>query len=209
MSELSVRRPSRKRFVYGGVAAVAAVALLLAYLLGAFEERGDIQADDVCRNVPDRQRVTETFNSVLPRAATYHFEEEQVLTPDSYFMSRCDVTGDDDDLLLTLNAKLGSDRPWREWADSEIPPNSGGDRTYFNAGVKGVSNAEVAAIWVPCYASEKASKQPWNMTVFALVHKRLKASDKEARQTLIDLATDFARQAHKDAKCDLPSRLPN
>ncbi|MEV7140013.1 hypothetical protein [Streptomyces tauricus] len=190
------------------MAAVAAVTLLLSYLLGAFEERGDIRSDDICQNVPGRQKTTEIFNSELPQAASYHFEEDQVLTPDSYFKSRCDVTGEDE-LLLTLNAKMGSARPWLEWADREIPPNSGGDRTYFNAGVKGVSNAEVAAIWVPCYASERASKQPWNMTVFALVHKPLEASDKQARQTLIDLATDFARQAHKDAKCDLPSKLPS
>ncbi|MFI1413158.1 hypothetical protein ACH4Y0_25050 [Streptomyces sp. NPDC020707] len=206
--ETSTRRAFRKAIFYGGAAGVAAIALLLSYLFGAFEKRGDIHSADVCRNVPNRQKVSETFNSVLPQATTYEFEEDQVLTPDSYFKSRCDVNGDDDALLLTLNAKMGSDRPWREWADREIPPNSGGDRTYFNVGVKGVSNAEVAAIWVPCYASEKGSKQPWNMTVFALVHHPLEASDKEARQTLKDLATDFARQAHKDAKCDLPSKLP-
>lgn len=185
------------------------VALLVAYLLGAFEERATIRAYDVCENVPDKQKVAKTLNSSLPTATRYHFRERQVATPDSYFKSRCNTYGDGDELLLTLAAEMGSARPWQEWAGDEIPPTSGGDRTYFNAGVKGVSNAEVAAIWVPCYASEKASKQPWNMTVFALVHKRLKASDKEARQTLIDLATDFARQAHKDAKCDLPSKLPS
>lgn len=186
----------------------ATVALLLAYLLGAFEKRADIRANDVCQNVPDRQKATEIFNSSLPQATSYHFSERQVLTPDSYFKSRCNVNGDDDDLLLTLTAKMGSARPWREWAEDEIPPNSGGNPTYFDAGVKGVSHTELAAIWVPCYSSESASKQPWNMTVFALAHKHLEASDDEARQKLIDLATDFARQAHKDAKCDLPSKLP-
>ncbi|MDT0419140.1 hypothetical protein RM574_27025 [Streptomyces sp. DSM 41982] len=29
-----------------------------------------------------------------------------------------------------------------------------------------------------------------------------------ARKVLLTLATDFARQAHKDARCDLPARLP-
>ncbi|MGX9921507.1 hypothetical protein ACWIG4_16795 [Streptomyces sp. NPDC002248] len=29
-----------------------------------------------------------------------------------------------------------------------------------------------------------------------------------ARRVLPALATDFARQAHKDARCDLPARLP-
>ncbi|GHA54638.1 hypothetical protein GCM10010372_63320 [Streptomyces tauricus] len=209
MTVPSDRRPVRKSFIYGGVAATAAVALLLAYTLGAFEKRGDIRAEDVCSNVPDRQKATGIFNSVLPVASAYHFEETQDTTADWHFNSRCNVNGDDDKILLILSAEMGSARPWREWAANEIPPNSGGDRTYFNAGVKGISNTEVAAIWVPCYASERSSKQPWNMTVFALVHKPLEASDKQARQTLIDLATDFARQAHKDAKCDLPSKLPS
>ncbi|NGO45759.1 hypothetical protein [Streptomyces ureilyticus] len=46
------------------------------------------------------------------------------------------------------------------------------------------------------------------MTVFALAHNPLETSDDEARQTLTDLATASARSAHKDAKRDLPSKLP-
>ncbi|MGC5565614.1 hypothetical protein ACPYPG_22620 [Streptomyces sp. FR-108] len=208
MTEPSDRRSLRKSLVYGGSVAAAAVALLLAYLLGAFEERGTIGSADVCPNVPDRQEAAKLLNSVLPQAATYRFTERKDLTPDRHFNSRCNADGGDDDLLITLSAQMGSDRPWQEWADREIPPNSGGDRTYFNAGAKGISNAEVAAIWVPCYANEKTSKRPWNMTVFARSYGALEASDKKARQTLITLATDFARKAHKDAKCDLPSKLP-
>ncbi|MCX4235998.1 hypothetical protein [Streptomyces ortus] len=204
----SARKSLRSPLVYIAITASAAAALLVAYLFGAFAERGTIQANDVCQNVPDRRKVVKKLNSSLPSAADYRFGERQVVTPDSYFKSRCNVYGDEDELLLTLAAEMGSARPWQEWVEDEVPRTSGGDRTNFNAGVKGVSNAEVAAIWVPCYASEKGSKQPWNMTVFALVHHPLEASDKEARQTLKDLATDFARQAHKDAKCDLPSKLP-
>ncbi|WP_327697411.1 hypothetical protein [Streptomyces sp. NBC_00459] len=103
---------------------------------------------------------------------------------------------------------MGTARNWQEWAKGEIWSNYGRKSIYFNAGLKGVSNAEVAAIWVPCYAGEEAQKAPWNMSVAAFSVEPLEASDKEARQTLIDLATTFARQAHKDAKCDLPSKLP-
>ncbi|WP_314412645.1 hypothetical protein [Streptomyces sp. DSM 40484] len=207
MTEPSDRRPLRKSILYGGTVAAGVTALLLAYLLGAFEERGTIQSKDVCPNVPARQEAAKIFKSVLPRAATYKFEERKDLTPDWHFNSRCNARGEDDNLLLTLSAQMGSDRPWREWADREVPPNSGGDTSYFSAGVKGVSNTEVAAIWVPCYAKEKASKQPWNMTVFARSYGPLEASNKEARKALVTLATNFARQAHKDAKCDLPSKL--
>ncbi|PSM38900.1 hypothetical protein C6Y14_34895 [Streptomyces dioscori] len=149
------------------------------------------------------------LDSVLPRAPNYSFNGTWRPDRNWEFRSTCTVTGDASESLLILAAEMGSARPWKQWAETEIPPNSGGKTTYFAAGLKGVSNAEVAAIWVPCYASEKTSKQPWNMTVLADALKPLETSDKEARQTLIDLATDFARQAHKDAKCDLPSKLPS
>ncbi|MFS8204859.1 hypothetical protein ACLVWQ_40075 [Streptomyces sp. CWNU-52B] len=207
MTESSARKALRSYLTYGAVAATIAVALLVAYLFGAFEERGNIRADDVCQSVPDRQKATKIFNSVLPQASAYDFDETQGPTAGRHFNNHCTVNGDDEDLLI-LSAEMVSAVPWREWTKAKIPWFSEGDRT-FNAGVKGVSNTKVAAIWVPCYASERASKQPWNISVFALAIEPLEASDKKARQTLIDLATDFARQAHKDAKCDLPSQLPN
>lgn len=209
MSEPTKRRFLRNPYLYAVVVVVAAGAVLTAYLLGAFEKRGHIQADDVCLHVPDRPEAAKAFNSILPRAAEYRFIETWRPDRDWEFRSVCGVKSDEDKALFYLHATMGSARPWQQWAEGEIPPNSGGKTTYFNAGLKGVSNAEVAAIWVPCYAHERASKQPWNMTVFAHALKPLEASDKEARQTLIDLATSFAHQAHKDAKCDLPSELPN
>ncbi len=190
------------------MAATVAIALFIAYRFGAFEKRGDVQADDVCLHVPDRQTTAEIFNSVLPRASEYHFVGTWNPDRDWQFMSTCFVEGNGDKTIFSLTAQMGSTRPWQQWAKAEIPPNSGGKVTYFDAGIKGVSNAQVAAILVPCYASEESSKDPWNMTVFALALEPLEASDKEARKTLIDLATAFARQAHKDAKCDLPSMLP-
>jgi hypothetical protein len=197
-----------KTLIFGAVAATAAIGLFIAYCFGAFEKRGDVQADDICLHVPDRQRTAEIFNSVLPRASEYHFVENWSPDRDWHFMSTCVVEGNGEKAIFSLSAEMGSARPWQQWAKTEIPPNSGGKVTYFDAGLKGASNAEVAAIWVPCYASEESSKDPWSMTVLALALEPLEASDKEARKTLIDLATVFARQAHKDAKCDLPSKLP-
>ncbi|CCK28234.1 hypothetical protein BN159_3855 [Streptomyces davaonensis JCM 4913] len=149
------------------------------------------------------------FNSILPQSAQYHFRETWHPETDWSFKSNCSTRGEGDKALFSLTAEMGSARPWQQWAETEIPPNDGGKITYFDAGLKGISNAEVAAIWLPCYAHEETSKQPWSMSVFADALKPLEASDEEARQTLIDLATSFARQAHEDAKCDLPSKLPS
>ncbi|GAA2641218.1 hypothetical protein [Streptomyces vastus] len=207
MTEPSARRALRKPFVYGVVAVVAAMGLLVAYLLGVFEKRGDIKADDVCSNLPDRQAAADIFNSALPRAASYNFVMRATPIPDWHYISHCTGTGDGDN-LLNLNAKVGPARSWRTWADRTLPPTSGGKRTYFNAGIKGVSTADLAAVYVPCYRSEKTSKARYNMTVFAQAPQGLEGSDNEARKTLIDLATALGRYAHEEAKCDLPSKLP-
>ncbi|MFJ3778450.1 hypothetical protein ACIPX0_42900 [Streptomyces sp. NPDC090075] len=184
-------------------------AVLAAYLLGAFEKRGEIQADDICRQVPDRPKAAKIFNAVLAQSSKYEFTGTWRPDQGWGFRSTCFAMGDNDKTLFSLTATVGYARPWQQWAEDDIPPNGGGKITYFNAGVKGISNAQIAAIWVPCYAHEKTSNAQYNMTVFALALNPLEASGKEARKTLIDLATSFARQAHKDAKCDLPSKLPN
>lgn len=208
MSDLRNRKYPRKPFLYGAVIAVVAVALVVAYFMGAFEDRGHIKANDVCRNVPDREEAAKVLNSVLPGSPKYHFAE--TWRPDAGwgFRSVCGVEDQDNKALFYLDAKAGPAIAWQQWAKTHIPPNNGGKVSYFSAGQKGISNSEVAAIWVPCYAHEKTSNARYNMTVFADALKPLEASGKEARQTLIDLATSFARQAHKDAKCDLPSNLP-
>ncbi|CCK28235.1 putative membrane protein [Streptomyces davaonensis JCM 4913] len=209
MTEPTRHRRIRQPFIYGGTAALAAAGLLTAYLLGAFEKRGHIDADDICRNVPNRKATAQIFNSELARSARYDFTENWRPDPDWSFISRCTAHGDDDRALFTLHAKAGPDKSWQQWAKTHIPPNDGGEITYFDAGVKGLSNAEIAALWMPCYTHEKTSNSQYNMTVYAFAIDPLEASDKEARQTLIDLAISFARKAHKDAKCDLPSKLPN
>jgi hypothetical protein len=208
LTEPTKRRLLRNPYVYGVVVVIAVGSVLTTYLLGGFEKRGHIQADDICLHVPDRQEVARIFNSVLPQATEYHFTETWRPDRDWQFRSVCAVEDKERNALFYLQAVVGSARPWQQWARTNIPPNSGGKSEHFDAGLKGISNAEVAAIWVPCYAHEKTSKSQYNMTVFAHALKPLETSDREARQTLIDLTTSFARQTHKDAKCDLPSKLP-
>ncbi|MFJ2260038.1 hypothetical protein ACIOKD_17120 [Streptomyces sp. NPDC087844] len=203
------RRGIQKSHIYGVVAAIVATCLLTVYLLGAFEERGTIRSDEVCRNMPDRQEAAKIFNSVLPQSSKYDFDETWRPDPDWGFKSQCGVGDENNERLLYLEARAASTTSWQRWAAHEIPSKAKGEEKNFGAGIKGVSTADLAAIYVPCYAREKTSNEPYSLTVLAHSLKPLEASDKEARQTLIDLATDFARQAHKDAKCDLPSKLPS
>jgi hypothetical protein len=208
LTESSERKSRRKPFIYAAVAVAAATGLLVAHLGGVFDaERGTITADDVCRNLPDRQAAAGILNSVLPQAARYDFVTRSTPTPDWDYISNCSGTGDGKN-VLNLHAKAGVAMPWRQWADHSLPPSSG-KRTYFNSGIKGVSTADLAAIYIPCYRNEKKTKEPYNLTVFAQAPEGLESSDKEARRTLIDLATAVGRYAHEEAKCDLQSKLPD
>ncbi|MFJ2818335.1 MULTISPECIES: hypothetical protein [unclassified Streptomyces] len=210
MSEPSSQKFARKPYIYSAVVVfVVGISLLAAFLLGVFDKRGHIEADDICRNVPNQSEAAKVFNSVLPKESEYHFVETS--RSDAYwgFRSGCRVKGTSGTTLLSLDVEPSPAAPWQQWVKSHVPPNDGGKLSSFNAGLKGVANTQVAAIWVPCYAHESTSKARYNMTVLADALKPLEVSGGDARQALIDLATSFARQAHKDAKCDLPSQLPD
>ncbi|MFJ4439625.1 hypothetical protein [Streptomyces sp. NPDC088923] len=46
------------------------------------------------------------------------------------------------------------------------------------------------------------------LVVSVTAHTPLDASDTKATSVLEELAVDFARQAHEDAECEVPARLP-
>ncbi|MPY30726.1 hypothetical protein FNH09_05170 [Streptomyces adustus] len=162
----------------------------------------------MCQNLPDRRAAADTFKSVLPQAAQYDFVMTSTPDPDESYSGTCSAIGDDSQHLLNLHADMGVAMSWEQWAEQELPPTTG-KVTYFSAGIKGVSTSDLAAIYVPCYSSETNTKQPHNLTIFAHALKSLKGSDSEVRQELIRLAESFGRYAHREAKCDLPSRLPD
>ncbi|NDZ81851.1 hypothetical protein G3I19_25615 [Streptomyces sp. SID10853] len=150
--------------------------------------------------------MADTLDSSLPQADRYRFSVTSDNKPDWSYNISCTVDGDKKE-LLQLTAKMGVEMPWREWEKNHVPPRSG-ETSYFNAGIKGVSGPALAVIDVPCYTHESSSGQPHNLTVTALAFKPMQGSDKQIRQDFVDLALDFARASHKDAKCDRPSQLP-
>ncbi|MEU0176902.1 hypothetical protein ABZ178_26660 [Streptomyces massasporeus] len=188
------------------MAAVAVFGLLVAYLLGAFEGRGTVKADDVCRQLPDQQAAADIFNSILPQAASYEFVTGPSAKADWHYNSDCFAKGDGENLLI-LHANAVSTVSWRRWADHELPPIEGKVED-FSSGVKGISADNLAAIYVPCYSREQVSKEPYSLTVYAEAPQGLEGSKEEGRQALIELATTVGRYAHEEAKCDLPAKLP-
>ncbi|MCX4665219.1 hypothetical protein OG453_00775 [Streptomyces sp. NBC_01381] len=214
MTEPHDRKHSRKSRVYGLVAAAGtaavATAVSLAYYFGAFDSwtRERIQADEVCRNLNDKQSAADIFNSALPPSSHYDLRERFSTDTGWRYRINCGVD-DGDNRLLSLTAHTFTAPSQKVWEDELLPPLKG-KATYFDAGVRGVSTPGVAGIYVPCYRSGRKDALPnTDLNVYALAVEPLQGSDKENRQQLIDLALDFAHTAHKQADCDRPSKLPD
>ncbi len=193
----------------GGVACGLAVlvGLGIAYAMGAFDSRGRIAAEDVCAHTPDRGKVAGTLESALPQAASYSFRERWSPGKDMDFRSSCSVRGDGD-ILLMLTAEPNTVSTWSDWQEYAVEPEDRRGLSRFTAGKHAVANTGVAALAVPCSLYAGMKGVPLYLTVVAQAGKPLEVPDGEARSVLVRLATDYARQAHKDARCTLPSRLP-
>ncbi|MFG2497295.1 hypothetical protein ACGFSB_03620 [Streptomyces sp. NPDC048441] len=213
MEEANGRKPARNLRTFGliAVTVVGAISLALIYHFGVFdsESRGHIKADSVCENLHDRKGAAEVFNSALPQFSSYDFQEQLNPPADYSYRSNCEVLGNQDTALLDLTANMAFAEAWQKWEKKVIKPRSHGEITYFDAGIRGVSSSNLAGIYVPCYTRERSSKQAHNLNVIALAIEPLQGSEKTKRQKLIALALDYAHTAHKQAKCDLPSKLPN
>ncbi|ASY33636.1 hypothetical protein CAC01_13920 [Streptomyces sp. CLI2509] len=205
------RGTRKKRWLVVG-AAVCGIAVLVAlgvvYAIGGFSPRGKISADDVCPHTPGRGKVAETLGSVLPKASSYSFRDRWSPKGGMGFRNSCTVRGDGKVLLL-LTAEPNTVSTWQDWQQHSVDPEDQRGLSRFPAGEHAVANSTVAALAVQCSPYEEMEgAPPVYLTVVAQANRSLDVSGDKARSALVRLATDFARQAHKDARCDLPSRLP-
>ncbi|MFG2497297.1 hypothetical protein ACGFSB_03630 [Streptomyces sp. NPDC048441] len=210
---MSVRRVRVYLLAAAGSAVV--ISLLLAYFLGAFDSKSSdhFESSDVCKNLRNKQAAADIFNSLFPQSNKYSVIQASKGATVEYYGADCEVRGDDGESFLRLNAFLTATEPkksnGKEWDGDVFKPLSRGEIRHFDAGIKGTSASNLAGISVPCYGSGKFDKLPYHLAVYAHAPQSLRGSDKGKRQKLIDLALDFAHTTHKQAKCEVPSRLPD
>jgi hypothetical protein len=77
----------------------------------------------------------------------------------------------------------------------------------FKAGVMATASITRAAIQVPCHPAGSDTGMHRNLGVNVFLREAGEASEKDTRQALIDIVRSAAEYAHKDAKCELPSKL--
>ncbi|MGW5865805.1 hypothetical protein ACWFRJ_26885 [Streptomyces sp. NPDC055239] len=215
MTEPSHHKRIKKTSLYGMLAAAAvAAALLTSYALGAFDSEPEvrIQADDVCSGIQDKKAAAQEIDSLLPKSGKYDFRDLSRTKSKGHYIGECYVVGDQGDVYLHLVASLGFKAPkdnTKDWESRTLKPLSRGEVIHFDAGLKGTSASNLAGIYVPCFSPGKVGELPYNLTVFANAEQSLVGSEKVKRQKLVNLALDYAHTAHKQAKCDRPSKLPD
>ncbi|MDT0421395.1 MULTISPECIES: hypothetical protein [Streptomyces] len=195
-----------------GIVVVVAVGLFCGWYFGWRDEaRGVVRAGEMCRGLPRGTATAETLNRVLPRSSAYDFQERTYdVDPASRDYQTVCVIADDahEELLRATVDTLGSLDPGA--LEGRVWLKGGRDKDYDRpeAGISAKVNTWTAMILVPCTPGEKGDSEPTSLHVSLLLGRPLQVSDREARSTLLSMTEALARQAHADAKCVLPSRLP-
>ncbi|NEA43670.1 hypothetical protein [Streptomyces sp. SID11385] len=147
---------------------------------------------------------------MLPRSSSHDFQGRVYdVDPASRDYQTVCVVADDErrELLRATVDTLGSLEPsalvGRVWLEGERDKNY--DRP--EAGISAKVNSWTGMILVPCRRGERGDGEPTSLHVSLLLGRRLQA-DPEARSTLLSLIEALARQAHADARCVLPSKVP-
>lgn len=205
--------------VIAGVLLAAVTVFLVAYFSGLppFEKRGEIKADEVCGSLADGEAATAALSKVLPDKGEYRFDGQDGLRSDqseSSFESNCFVWSDGKTVfgISTELVRSSSPKLWQEQVlrdEREEVVNGGGKPVAFEAGENAFASSRMAAVYVPCVSDGKVPGGPRNLSVVARAVQEPAASATDARQGLAKLALLMGERAHQQAKCDVPSKLPD
>ncbi|WP_203182793.1 hypothetical protein [Streptomyces pratensis] len=211
-----MRIKNKKYFIPAIIVIAGGLAVGTARLLEVppFEQVGTIDASDICEGLGSSDSRVQALKNVLPEQTEYSFgslySEARIDQSDSSYTSRCSVRGEGSVLLYT-NAELMRDEPVDSWASSTIADRQAdypGDFDDFAAGKGGVVSSHKAAILLPCVSAGRIPGGEYSISVSVTLNQQSENSVTTAKEALKDLVLSTAEFVHKDARCDLPSRLP-
>lgn len=206
----------QKRFIIPGAALIAiGLALGSAYLLKfpPFESPvGHIRTADLCNSLGPKEQAASSLKSVLPRESEYSFKETpgtRIGADGSSYTSDCFVRGEDK-ILLSVRTEMMRAEPPEGWVRSEVLDTAGSLQglKQFQAGDEGVASSSEAGVFVPCVSAGRIPGGKYNLSVIVKLKRKGDSSNGEALAALRELAVGAAGFAHRDARCDLPAKLP-
>jgi hypothetical protein len=205
-----------KLAVAGGALALALLYSGIGYFTGSVpfpaQQRGDLTAADLCDSMGDGDTAAKELSAVLPAKGEYSSSGQNPPRrgDDTSWRSSCRIYGDGDQLLYA-SAELGWDASPEKWlADpSRNYVREEGRGAQFRAGNAAVVMKQTAQILVSCVPrGGEGSPAPYQLVIEVHAQQPLEGSPKEIRQALTTTALTTAREAHDQAQCTLPSKLP-
>ncbi|MEU6486393.1 hypothetical protein [Streptomyces sp. NPDC046887] len=194
--------------------AALTTGVLYAWGLPPFERRAEITAGEVCAPFGDASNALPALDTVLPDRPEYSFSRSGN-GPRSVggswvgYRLGCDVRSADGSVLLYSTAEFTDYEPARQdWID-EVLIHGSDDTQTFTAGTLAVVGDGQAAVNVPCLSTKQAALGPQGLQVGVYLREYERPASAALRQSLADLAVSAAHYAHRDARCDLPSKLPD
>ncbi|MER6913034.1 hypothetical protein ABT354_15305 [Streptomyces sp. NPDC000594] len=168
------------------------------------EEVGSFGVQDVCENLDPDREVVEKLRQVLPERGEYDFYAEG--STGSKFGPYCHIRHEGKNLMTVLiNYTDGSDPD--AWLKRQVERKTaeGARFGWFKAGYGGVSSTGGGAIYLPCFKDHPEGLG--SLSVSVNLRQGSRAAPKETKAAAEFLVRRAAAFAHKDAGCDLPSRL--
>jgi hypothetical protein len=186
-------------------------AVLHGLRLPPFEEhKGEIKASEVCGTLGPSASSAAALRRVLPDESSYSFDDA-VTDPrrddrDRSYRASCFVNGDGR-MLLVATAEMARYEKTGDWVKEVLANQStavpASSLVPFAAGDKAVASSKLAAVYLPCVGNGAGA----HLSVVVELRRTGGATEAELRDGLVALAKGAALSAHRNAKCDAPSKV--
>ncbi|MER5494949.1 hypothetical protein [Streptomyces sp. NPDC002490] len=209
-------KESRKKHALSAAAMTAGLALITFFAYATktppFHTSTSIQADEVCTSLGDSPEVLPALKIVLPKGQEYSFWDKSIPNRTQRSIRLlCLASTSSDRSEMTLGGrvipKLKSDE-WLAWLKGDFNEEVKRESlTSFKAGDDAAASSRGAGIQIPCFANKRTPNPQENIHISISLTNGSDAGAEKTRKALIDILRSSAAHAHKEMKCDLPSKL--
>ncbi|MFD7549278.1 hypothetical protein [Streptomyces sp. NPDC059816] len=167
-----------------------------------------INKSDTCPALGKSKNLVPALRTALPTGRNYIFVDTPIAGHGDGYLVHCAARIKDVATAIVLWSRAMQPMNREDWISKQLNDYTDGNPLEdFKAGVMATASISRAAVQVPCHPEGRNTGMHSNLGVNVFLREAGEASDKDTRQALIDIVRSAAEYAHKDAKCELPSKL--